>query len=149
MFSGDTVPLQEGRTSGRFLSEDPARLAAGDINLSRYVFNNPVSAVDPSGQKCDGFFSCISAGIGAVGDAIGSTIYNGVRAVAGETVANGLTDVAVAADPIVAGIADSATFGGITSVREKEFSDIALIKQSHNSTYIFNFTKIQRETSFK
>ncbi len=35
--------------TGRFTSEDPLRLAAGDTNLSRYVGNNPGSMVDPSG----------------------------------------------------------------------------------------------------
>jgi len=35
---------------GRFLSEDPFGLAAGDINLYRYVFNNPGNYVDPTGQ---------------------------------------------------------------------------------------------------
>lgn len=34
---------------GRFVSEDPLRLAAGDPNMYRYVFNNPANLVDPSG----------------------------------------------------------------------------------------------------
>gem|GEM_PF-5299947 len=34
---------------GRFLSEDPLGFAAGDANLNRYVFNNPLSYTDPSG----------------------------------------------------------------------------------------------------
>ncbi|MFO0979218.1 MAG: RHS repeat-associated core domain-containing protein [Planctomycetaceae bacterium] len=37
--------------TGRFTSEDPLRLAAGDTNLSRYVGNNPGSMVDPSGMQ--------------------------------------------------------------------------------------------------
>ncbi len=32
---------------GRFISEDPAGLAAG-VNLYAYAFNNPISYVDPS-----------------------------------------------------------------------------------------------------
>ncbi len=36
--------------TGKFLSEDPLGFAAGDYNLSRYVLNNPVNAVDPSGE---------------------------------------------------------------------------------------------------
>ena len=35
--------------SGRFISEDPIGFAAGDANLYRYVFNNPVNFRDPSG----------------------------------------------------------------------------------------------------
>lgn len=35
---------------GRFLSMDPLGLAAGDYNLYRYVFNNPVNFVDPTGK---------------------------------------------------------------------------------------------------
>jgi RHS repeat-associated protein len=36
-------------TTGRFLSEDPIEFAAGDTNLYRYVFNNPVNSIDPTG----------------------------------------------------------------------------------------------------
>ena len=36
---------------GRFLSKDPAGLAGGDLNLYRYVANNPVQFVDPSGYR--------------------------------------------------------------------------------------------------
>ena len=35
--------------SGRFLSEDPIGFEAGDQNLYRYVFNNPINLADPSG----------------------------------------------------------------------------------------------------
>ncbi len=34
---------------GQFISDDPLRLAGGDPNLRRYVFNNPVNAIDPFG----------------------------------------------------------------------------------------------------
>ena len=34
---------------GRFASEDPIGFAGGDLNLSRYLANNPVNVVDPSG----------------------------------------------------------------------------------------------------
>jgi len=41
--------------TGRFLSEDPLGLGAGDQNFYRYVFNNPVNLIDPSGlfSTCD------------------------------------------------------------------------------------------------
>jgi len=35
----------------RFISEDPLRFAAGDVNFYAYVDNNPVNFVDPSGLK--------------------------------------------------------------------------------------------------
>ncbi|HHK41130.1 MAG TPA: RHS repeat-associated core domain-containing protein, partial [Planctomycetaceae bacterium] len=36
---------------GRFLSEDPLGFEAGDANLTRYVGNDPVGKVDPSGLE--------------------------------------------------------------------------------------------------
>jgi RHS repeat-associated protein len=38
-------------SNGRFISEDPLEFGAGDSNLNRYVFNNPVNAIDPSGLQ--------------------------------------------------------------------------------------------------
>jgi RHS repeat-associated protein len=35
--------------TGRWLSNDPIGFAAGDTNIQRYVGNNPVNYVDPSG----------------------------------------------------------------------------------------------------
>lgn len=35
---------------GRFLQTDPIKFNAGDIDLYRYVFNDPVNATDPTGQ---------------------------------------------------------------------------------------------------
>ncbi|MCD4825462.1 MAG: hypothetical protein K8S55_12765 [Phycisphaerae bacterium] len=35
--------------AGRFISEDPASFDAGDMNLYRYVTNNPMTLTDPSG----------------------------------------------------------------------------------------------------
>jgi RHS repeat-associated protein len=56
-----TLNLQYSRarmynpTSGRWLSEDPMGLAAGDTNLHRYVGNNATGATDPSGYvEADG-----------------------------------------------------------------------------------------------
>jgi RHS repeat-associated protein len=35
---------------GRFLQTDPIRFDAGDVNLYRYVSNNPMNWVDPDGR---------------------------------------------------------------------------------------------------
>lgn len=37
--------------TGRFLSEDPIKFSGGDLNLYRYVENDPVSYGDPFGLK--------------------------------------------------------------------------------------------------
>lgn len=37
--------------TGRFVSEDPITFSSGDANLYRYVLNDPVRLVDPSGHK--------------------------------------------------------------------------------------------------
>ena len=39
---------------GRFLQPDPLRLDAMDINIYRFVENNPVNKIDPLGLKCCG-----------------------------------------------------------------------------------------------
>src|SRR5262249_27971507 len=36
--------------TGRFLSADPSGFNAGDANLYRYVGNNPITRLDPSGR---------------------------------------------------------------------------------------------------
>ena len=36
---------------GRFLQADPIRFSAGDVNLYRYVSNNPINYIDPDGLK--------------------------------------------------------------------------------------------------
>lgn len=40
-------------TPGRWLSEDPLGLDAGDADLYCYVGNNPVNAIDPTGLKAE------------------------------------------------------------------------------------------------
>ncbi|MCC5834615.1 MAG: RHS repeat-associated core domain-containing protein [Opitutales bacterium] len=38
---------------GRFVQTDPIRFDAGDVNIYRYVFNNPLRWVDPMGLSAD------------------------------------------------------------------------------------------------
>ncbi|MFA6498365.1 MAG: RHS repeat-associated core domain-containing protein, partial [Desulfurivibrionaceae bacterium] len=42
---------------GRFISKDPIGFAGGDVNLYRYVQNNPVNWIDPEGLSSSGGFS--------------------------------------------------------------------------------------------
>jgi RHS repeat-associated protein len=52
-------------TWARFVSEDPIGLGGGDVNLYRYVANNPVQGRDPSGNFF--FIPVIIGAIGAIG----------------------------------------------------------------------------------
>ncbi|MDP3089954.1 MAG: RHS repeat-associated core domain-containing protein [Nitrospira sp.] len=44
------------QTRGRFIAEDPLEFSAGDINLYRYVANNPINHSDPSGLILEHLF---------------------------------------------------------------------------------------------
>ena len=44
---------------GRFLSEDPIGIAAGDINFYRYCIGNPITRLDPLGLDTFGWFQGI------------------------------------------------------------------------------------------
>lgn len=44
---------------GRFLQTDPIRFNAGDVNLYRYVSNNPVNWVDPFGLEKNDCYDCM------------------------------------------------------------------------------------------
>jgi RHS repeat-associated protein len=55
MTVGTNVDLMGARfydpSTGQFLANDPLGLGGGDTNLRRYVGNNPISSVDPSGLE--------------------------------------------------------------------------------------------------
>lgn len=55
---------------GRFLSEDPLGFDAGDYNFYRYVFNNPLNFLDPTGETVGEYLAdhrdAIAVGAGAV-----------------------------------------------------------------------------------
>jgi RHS repeat-associated protein len=66
-------------STGRFLSEDPVRLGDGGPSLYRYVRNNPVNLVDPSGAQeataAGAAVGCVAGPAGcAVGAAIGAVV---------------------------------------------------------------------------
>ena len=56
---------------GRFLGEDPLRFRAGDSNLYRYVGNNPINRIDPSGR----LWSWGAVGVGGALGAVGGFFY--------------------------------------------------------------------------
>jgi RHS repeat-associated protein len=57
-------------TWGRFVSEDPIGFRGGDVNLYRYVANNPMQGRDPSGNQVAIPAGPIGIGIGVLGACI-------------------------------------------------------------------------------
>jgi RHS repeat-associated protein len=72
-------------TVGRFISEDPSGLGGGDVNLTAYVGNNPVTGIDPSGLCrtssdifTDGLITAFTSfNWGKLGDDISEVIMSG------------------------------------------------------------------------
>jgi len=64
--------------AGRFFTKDPIGFAAGDVNLYRYVYNNPVNKVDPLGlqAKKTGIWSGAGGSIG--GMLLSAGIFTGI-----------------------------------------------------------------------
>jgi RHS repeat-associated protein len=62
-------------TLGRFLQTDPIGFDAGDVNLYRYVSNNPINYIDPNGDT-PLITGAIGVGIGAAIGA-GVAVWNG------------------------------------------------------------------------
>lgn len=52
---------------GQFVSDDPIGLAANDPNVRRYVWNNPVSYIDPSGLIGDGTSPSLPSQVDTIG----------------------------------------------------------------------------------
>jgi len=59
---------------GRFLSEDPSGFADGqDLNLYRYVGNNPINCTDPSGMCAQSLWNGFSSAASSVSSAVSNT----------------------------------------------------------------------------
>jgi len=89
---------------GRFVSEDPLGLSAGDYNLTRYVGNNPVSRIDPSSLISDDVLNAVQlvADLAFDFSPIG-LVVNGPKALGG---------AAGAVGGLVVGIAEGLAFVG-------------------------------------
>ena len=112
---------------GRFLSEDPIGFNGGDQNLYRYVFNNPVNLIDPSGLvtftlgvsfRVPGGFGGIDAGVAvSVPDSItGGDFDLGVfGTISGEGDGSGLGRTTVDVGVSAGGVSDLAGRGAQVS----------------------------------
>lgn len=81
-FAGRQFDIESGKyynrarmydpNTGRFMSQDPIGLEAGDTNLYRYAFNNPLMYLDPTGKVAivDDLLE-ITLGVATVGAAVG------------------------------------------------------------------------------
>jgi RHS repeat-associated protein len=61
--------------TGRFISEDPIGFAAGDTNLNRYVFNQPITRTDPSGFESTELTALLNFTRAGDGTAMSARIY--------------------------------------------------------------------------
>ncbi len=62
--------------TGRFLSKDPLRFAAGQANLYGYVYNDPINLIDPTGKFTIQFggSTSVSGVVGTVGAEYGTAV---------------------------------------------------------------------------
>jgi len=94
---------------GRFLQTDPVRFSAGDVNIYRYVGNNPFNGVDPYGTSPVGYVSGALGG-GAVGNALTDATFDSA-VVAGAEWGAGAGE---AVEPVGGGI-PGAVIGGVAA----------------------------------
>lgn len=105
--------------TGRFLSQDPLGFSAGDVNLYRYVFNQPTGLTDPSGQLAMGSYAKTlkkvagSVLFGATAGAAGGAGYGGIIGmVCGTGFVDGAIQGAKAGGIFGAFLGPVAAFGG-------------------------------------
>jgi RHS repeat-associated protein len=60
--------------TGRFLQTDPLGFAAGDLNLYRYVANDPVNQKDPNGKFARRIIGCAIGGLAAASGELAGSI---------------------------------------------------------------------------
>src|SRR5579884_661390 len=65
-------------SAGRFVSQDPLAFKAGDTDLYRYVFNDPTSRSDPSGEDFNLGRGLKAGTAGAIGGGITGSLIPGV-----------------------------------------------------------------------
>ena len=97
-------------TTGRFLQEDPIGFAGGDINVYRYVYNNPSTYFDPNGLGPTGAAGGAAIGT-AVGAVAGGAFLGGVGAAGGTLALPGGGTIGGAAAGLNAGAALGAIAG--------------------------------------
>ena len=94
------------------MSQDPIGFGAGDANLYRYVFNNPVNLTDPDGKiipliVAEGLRRCaLGAAVGAFGGA-----HGGIAKVVGQAAGPVLAEATGVGDFLGLGL-NSGTSGG-------------------------------------
>jgi Flp pilus assembly pilin Flp len=67
--------------SGRFLQEDPIWFNAGDLNVYRYTWNNPLKYTDPSGTTAAIEYACLADFAVGAGTTAGTTLAGGIAGV--------------------------------------------------------------------
>ncbi|MBI4508747.1 MAG: hypothetical protein HY698_03860 [Deltaproteobacteria bacterium] len=73
--------------TGRFMARDPLLFAAGDANLYRYAFGDPVNQIDPTGEL--GIVG-LAVGGGIAGAALGGVAYAATATATGQFTWRGL-----------------------------------------------------------
>ncbi|MDD4976742.1 MAG: hypothetical protein PHY93_20470 [Bacteriovorax sp.] len=78
------IIIERDPQTGRFTSKDPIGFNGGDINLYRYVKNQPTILTDPSG-KAPGAVGSVWTGLsgGGNGNIIGSLVGGSIGSIAG------------------------------------------------------------------
>ncbi len=147
---------------GRFLQDDPIGFAAGDTNLQRFVRNDPVNRIDPSGLRDNYAAAGAELTIGVGGTVQAGLAYDSETGFSdfgpfftfGVTLGfNGGLSGVVGSTPDVTGAAQSVNFGGgpvTASVQVDEHGNViggaggysAKFPGgvSHASTYTFQLT---------